>query len=89
MAQPIPECAGEVRAIVQGVHLVHPHAVEVGGMALDGVEQGDRLAVGERHDHIRSRRQVARHVLGRHGIRHQSHPSADQSLVRCRVCNRY
>ena len=52
VAQCIAERAVQVRAVVEGVHLVDPDAREVGGVPLDGVEQRDRLAVGERDDDV-------------------------------------
>ena len=53
--QVAPERPVEVRAVVHGVHLVHRHVVEIAGVGLDGVEQDDRLAVGQRQDEVGAR----------------------------------
>lgn len=48
----------EVGPIVQGVHLVNPHRGQARRGRLDGVEDGHRLAVGQRHDHVGPRDEV-------------------------------
>ena len=42
----------EVRPVAQRVHLVDTHRRQFGGVGLDLVEQGHRLAVGQRDDHV-------------------------------------
>jgi hypothetical protein len=46
------------------VHLVHPDAVEAFVLALEHVEQPDRLPVGQREDHVGARPDVREDVLG-------------------------
>ena len=50
--QVLPHAPVQVRAVVQGVHLVDPHPGPAGGVGFDGVDHADRLAVGERHDQV-------------------------------------
>ena len=52
MAQPVAELAADVRPLVERVHLVHADALQLLGDALEHVEQADRLAVGQRDDHV-------------------------------------
>ena len=68
-----PERAVEVRPVVQGVHLVHRHAVEIAGVGLDGVEQDDRLAVGQRQDQVRARVEVLQYGSRRRRLGHVVH----------------
>jgi hypothetical protein len=50
--QPAPVGAVEVRAVPQGVHLVDADPVQPVGPGLQGVEQHDRLAVGDGHHDV-------------------------------------
>jgi hypothetical protein len=52
------------RAVVEGVHLMDPQPVEAVGVGLDGVEDGDRFAVCQRHDDIAVGRQVVEDTVG-------------------------
>ena len=54
----------QIRPVVHRVHLVHPNSVEPIGVGLDGVEQRDRLAVGQRHDDVGTGTDVLEHVVG-------------------------
>ena len=67
MPQPVAEGAVDVRALVQRVHLVHAHVAQPLVLALEHVEQPDRLAVGQRQDHVRARPHVGEDVLGAAG----------------------
>jgi hypothetical protein len=63
VAQPVPELPADVRPLVQGVHLVDADVLELLLMALEHVEEADRLAVGERDDHVGARTDVVQHAL--------------------------
>ena len=65
MAQPVAELAADVRPLVQRVHLVHADALELLLVALEHVEEPDRLAVGERNDQVGARADVVEHALRR------------------------
>ena len=69
--QPGSEGAVQVRAIVQGVHLVHVDALQLGRVRLDGVEEDDRLAVGEGHDQVGARLDVVEDSGRRRGVEHR------------------
>ena len=58
--QPVAEGPVDVRPLVQRVHLVHAHAAQALVLALEHVEQPDRLPVGQREDHVRARARCAR-----------------------------
>ena len=75
MAEAVAVPAVEVGAVVEGVHLVHPHAVEVAGLGrrLDRVEDGDGLAVGERDDEVGTGTDECQRVLGAAGRRQGGH----------------
>ena len=73
VAQAVAERAVQVRPVVDGVHLVDRHAFEAVGVGLDGVEQADRLAVGQRHDDVGARGDVIENGLGVGRNRHRAH----------------
>ena len=52
MQEVVAACSVQVGTVVECVHLVDPDAAEPRRVGLDGVEDRDRLAVGERHDEI-------------------------------------
>lgn len=60
----IAELPGQVRAGVEGVHLVDPDVLQHGCGLLDLVEQCGRLAVGERHDQLGAGSDVFEDVAG-------------------------
>ena len=62
--QPVAVGPVEVRPLLQRVHLVHPHAAQALVLALEHVEQPDRLPVGQRQDHVRAGPDVREDVLG-------------------------
>ena len=76
MTQSVAVPAVQVAPVVQGVHLVHPHALQLAGRGgrLDGVEDGDGLAVGEGHDEVGAGRDECQHILGTAGRRQGGHP---------------
>jgi hypothetical protein len=61
--------AVEVRALVQCVHLVQAHVLEALVVGLERIDDGDRLAVGHRHDDVGARGDVREHVLCGPGAR--------------------
>ena len=63
MPQPVAERAVDVGPLVQRVHLVHAHVAQPLVLALEHVEQPDRLPVGQREDHVRARADVREDVL--------------------------
>src|SRR5262249_21294556 len=70
--QSITVNAMQVRAVVQRVHLVHPHFVQGVRVRVDRVEQDPGLAVRERHDEIGAGGDVledARRIVERSRIR--------------------
>ena len=73
MAHAVAVGTVQVRAVVDGVHLVDAEPGEPVGVRFDGVEEGDRFAVGERHDDVGRRSEVVEHGLRRrrHGCRHR------------------
>ena len=81
MTQVVTEDAVEVRPVVDGVHLVDADGVEVGCMGLDGIEQGHRLAVRQRHDQVGPGTDVLEDCAGPAGgchgrpLRHRSSPA--------------
>ena len=50
MVEPSPVGAGEVGALVEGVHLMHRHPAQLLGAGLDRVHDRARLAVGQGND---------------------------------------
>ena len=54
MPESVAERPVQVGPVVDGVHLVDADAVEGGCVGLDGVEQGDRFTVRQRHDQVGS-----------------------------------
>ncbi len=64
MEQVVAHGAVQVRAVVEGVHLVHPHAHPSRGVGLDLVEHAHGLAVGERDDQIVAVADEGQDVLG-------------------------
>jgi hypothetical protein len=62
----------DVPAVVQRVHLVHSHALELIGMSLEDVDQPDWLAVRQRDDHVGAPADMPQNFLGRLGPLHQS-----------------
>ncbi len=53
---------------MQGMHLVHGHALQLIGRSLDGVEQCDGLAVGDRNDEVSAWYDVADQRVGTGGM---------------------
>ena len=53
--QSVAERPVQVRAVVHGVHLMDPDALQRFGVGLDGVEEADGLAVGKRDDEVGAR----------------------------------
>ena len=84
MPEVVAERAVDIGPLVQRVHLVHAHAHEAVGVLLERVHQPDRLAVGERQDHVGVRADVAQHVLGAAGrgerARHRAQDATDGEL---------
>ena len=70
VTEAVTERAVQVGPVVDGVHLVDADAVEVGCVGLDGIEQGHRLAVRQRHDQVGPRPDVLEHRVGRGRCRH-------------------
>ena len=64
MQQVVADGAVEVGPVVERVHLVDPHTLQLVGVRLDRVEHADRLTVGEGHDEVGPRLDVGEHVLG-------------------------
>jgi hypothetical protein len=71
----VTERTMEGRPVVEGVHLVDAQVVDVAGVGFDGVEHGDWLAVGQRHDDIGVRAEVIEHGLSRRrrGVTHRAY----------------
>ena len=63
MQQMLPQCAVQVRPIMQRVHLMNSDALEASSVRLDGIEHRDRLAVGERNDHVGAVRDELEDIL--------------------------
>ena len=53
---------------MQGMHLMHGDTLQLVGGALDGIEQGDGLAVGDGHDEVGARCDVADQRVGATGV---------------------
>ncbi len=53
---------------MQGMHLMHRDALQLIGRSLDGIEQGDRLAVGNGHDEVSAGCNVADQRVGAGGM---------------------
>jgi hypothetical protein len=82
VTQPVAEGAEDVRPLVQRVHLVDAHALERLGVLLERVDQADRLAVGERQDHVGLRSDVTEDVLGTTRLRqHAGHRAQDVTIT--------
>ena len=64
MAQVVAALALDRRPRMERVHLVDAHAVELGVVRLEHVDEPDGLAVGHRDDHVGLRRDVVEHRLG-------------------------
>jgi hypothetical protein len=73
MAQVVTELAAQVGPIVQGVHLVDPHALELCGMGLEHVEHAHGLAVGQGDDEVGLVADVLEHRLDRHREQGREH----------------
>ena len=94
MSQAFAVVTGEVRAIVQHVHLVHTHTLErpVGGRRLEHIEHRHRLTVGEGDDDVPTRtdqvedgrclRRLGEHVASIAGTRRRRAPALSPSY-RC------
>ena len=54
----------QIRAVVEGVHLVDPDVADPRRVRLDGIADRDRLTNGERHDEIRTVLDQTQDVLG-------------------------
>ena len=63
--QVVAHGAVQVGPVVERVHLVHANAAEAIRVRLDRVEDGHRLAVGERHDQVGAVLDVVEHVFRR------------------------
>ena len=72
VSEPVAVGAGEVRPIVDRVHLVDPDTVESIGRRFDRVQDTGRLTVGERDDQLGSRPDVVQDVGGFVGRLHTS-----------------
>jgi len=59
VAQARRVCAVDVRALLQGVYLMHAYAFEALVVRLQHVQQRDRFAVGHRNDHVGAERHGA------------------------------
>ena len=57
-----------VGTLVQGVHLVQAHVLQVLVVGLERVDERDRLAVGHGNDDVGARHHVREHVLRRLGV---------------------
>ena len=68
MAQVVAALAVQIRAVVERVHLMDPHAGQPAVLALEHVEQGHRLAVRHRHHDVGVARDVVENRFGRRGI---------------------
>ena len=74
MAQPVPEGPRVVRAVVDGQALVDGHPLELEGGRLDGVQHGDRLAIGGLRDDLAPRSDMREDGGGaRRGPRNAGH----------------
>ena len=68
MPDAVAEGAVQRRAIVEGVHLVDAQPRRTVGVGLDGVEHGDRFAVGQRDDQVTVALTVVEHGVGCDGL---------------------
>ena len=73
MQQMFAKGAVEVGPIVQCVHLVYADAAEAIRVRFDCVEDGYRLAVGQRHDQVGAVLDAVEHVFRRPWCRSLSH----------------
>ncbi len=74
MMQMVTKCAMQIGPIAQAVHLMDANAGQLLGFGLEGIDQSDRLAVGERHDDISAVANVIKHgfrATQRHAFDHR------------------
>jgi hypothetical protein len=71
--QVLAPIAVEVRAVVQGVHLVDAHAPEALRLRLQRIDDRHGLAVGQRHDDVGPIADVVEHGVGWSGRRSGHH----------------